>query len=88
MHRAGIHDEVVPRPGMPHEKLDGEQLAFQPIAARAGGDEVAKRVRAPVSEGIHMIERGVREFEGLGAVHAAATAVAHGGALNRLLVVG
>lgn len=73
---------------MPHEELDGKQLALEAITACAGGDEVAKRMRAAVSERIHMIERGVREFEGLGAVDAAATAVAHGRALNRVLVVG
>jgi hypothetical protein len=88
MHRSRIHDEVVPGPWVAHEELDREQLALEAIAARTRGNEVAKGVRATVSEWIHMIERGVREFEGLGAVDTAATAVAHGGAFNRVLVVG
>ena len=73
---------------MPHEKLDREQFTLQAIAAHAGGDQVAKRVRAAMRKRVNVIESGVGEFERFSAVNAAPAAVAHRGALNRVLVVG
>jgi hypothetical protein len=88
MYRACVHDEVMPGPGMPHEKHDREEFALEAVTGGTGGDQVPQRVRSAVSERVHVIERGVREFERFGAVDTAATAVAHGRALKGVLVVG
>src|SRR5205085_9274219 len=58
------------------------------VTADARGDKVAESVRPAMRQRVDMVESGVAEIERLRAVHAAPTAVAHGGALNRVLVLG
>src|SRR5690348_7182912 len=87
MHGAGILNEVEPRPGIAGEELGGEQIALQPIAAAAGGNEVARRVLAAFGEREDVIDCGEVEIERRGAVDAAATAVTHHGVLYRALLV-
>jgi len=86
MHGAGVVDEVHPRPRVSHEKFSRQHVSLEPIAARARGHEVAGRCRATVSERMHVVERRVLEIEERGAVHAAASAVSHGGALDGSLL--
>ena len=88
MHGAGVPHEVRARPGMEHEELDGQQVTLHPVAAGAGEHEVAWRVRSAVGQRMDVIERCGVEVEGRGAVHAAAAAVTHGGALHGALVTG
>ena len=87
VYRARVHHEVVTGPGVSHEELDRQQLPFHPVTARAGGDQVAEVVGPAVSQRVDVIERGVREVEGIGAIDTAAAAIAHRGALNRVLLV-
>jgi hypothetical protein len=88
MYRAGVHDEVVTRPRVTHEEFNRQQLALEPVALAARGNEVAERVRSAMGQRIDMVESGVRELERGSAVHAAPAAIAHRGAFNRVLVVG
>ncbi len=58
MHRAGIAHEVRARPDVPGEELVWRQVAFQPIAGRAGHHEVSRIMGAPASQRKDMIDRG------------------------------
>lgn len=81
MHRPRVPNEIRAGPGEAVEELEREEIALEPIAAAAGGDEVAGVIGAAERERMHVIERGSFEREGHGAVDAALIAVADGGAL-------
>lgn len=87
MHGAGVLYEVEPGPGIPGKEFGGEEIAFQAIAAAAGGDEVPGGVLAAFGEREDVIDGGEVEVERRGAVDAAATAITHHGVLYRSLLV-
>jgi len=87
MHRAGVRYEIQSSPRIPTEEFGRQQVAFQAITARTGGDDVARDVRAPVREGMDVVQRSQLEVERGSAVDATATAVAHRGALDRALLM-
>ena len=82
MHSPRIAYEIRSGPRVPAEELVRKHVAFEPVARRAGGDEVARRVRASLGHGVHVIERRDVERERNRAVDAAATAVTHGSVLE------
>jgi hypothetical protein len=86
MHRPGVQNEILPCPRVAHEKFRRQQIAFESIAAPARQHQVAGYVRTAVRERVHVIECGEIELERGGAIHAAMSAVAHGGALDRALL--
>ena len=86
MHGARVGDEVLSRPRIAREELGRQQVSLQAIAARAGEDDVARRVSAAVRQRMHVVERREVEFEWRAAVHAAPAAVAHRGSFDRSLL--
>ena len=88
MHGARVVDEVQARPRTAREELTWQQIGLQTIAAATSQDEVARMVGATSGERQDVIQRGVLEIETRPAVHAAATTVTHGRALERTLLVG
>lgn len=87
MNRARVRDEIDPGPRIPSEELGREQIAFQSVTTPAGEYQVARRVRSTVRQRVHVVERREIELEKRGAVDAAPSAVAHGGALDRAFLV-
>lgn len=87
MHRSRVLNEIRARPRISGEELGRQQVSLQSIAARTGEDDVARYVRTAVRPREHMIERGELELERRRAVHTAAAAIAHGGALDRALLM-
>ena len=85
MHSPRIAYEIRSGPRVPAEELVRKHIAFEPVARRAGGDEVARRVRASLGHGVHVIERRDVERQWNGAVDAASAAIAHGSVLERTL---
>ena len=83
----GVMDEVVSGPGMSIKEILWHEIALEPVAAMAGGHEIARRVRAAAGEWQHVVQRGDREVEGRGAVHTAAAAIPHGGAFDGELML-
>src|SRR5918911_4275423 len=63
VHGARVADEVRARPREAGEKHLREHVAFEAVAARAGGDEVAVRVRAPLRERVDVIYCGEVQLE-------------------------
>jgi hypothetical protein len=88
MNGASVSHEVGASPGIGGEEFVRKVVAFQAITVRAREDDIAGMVRAPMSEWIDVIKRCRFEVEPGPAVHAAASAVAHGRALDRSLVPG
>ena len=82
MHCAGVTNEVCSGPRVAAEKLVRQHVALEPITRGAGGDEVARGMRASLRHGVHVIERRDVERERNRAVDAAATAVTHGSVLE------
>ena len=79
----GVDDEVHARPGKASEEVGWQHVALEPVAAAARSDEVARDVCAAFRERVHVVEGSDIELEGSGAIHAAAAAVTHRGALDR-----
>ena len=69
---------------MPGKELSRQLIGLQLVTRPARGDDVARRMRAPVRERVYVIQRRDCYLEVRGTVDASATAVAHGGALDRL----
>src|SRR5690348_17327590 len=87
MHRAGVGDEVETGPGIAGEKLRRQHVSLQPVAARAGENDVARHVRAAVRERVNVVERGKVEVERRRAIDTAASTIAHRRALDRSLLM-
>ena len=87
MHGARVGDEVEARPWIPGEEFRRQQVSLQPVAARAGEDDVPRNVSAAVRQRMHVVERREIEVEGRGAVDATSSAIAHRGAFDRALLV-
>lgn len=87
MHGSRVMNEVAPGPRVAHEELHGEHVSLETIARCARGYDVAGYVRTSLGEWVDVIERGTRDVEWRGAVDAAAAAVAHGGQLDRALLL-
>ena len=87
MHRARMGDEVESRPRISGEEFRRQQVSLQPVAARAGEDDVARHVRAAVRQRMHVVERRKIEVERRGAVDASSSTVAHCGTFDRALLV-
>lgn len=87
MYRARVLDEIESRPREAGEELGRQHVSLQSIAASAREHEVARDVRAAMRQRIYVIERREFKFERLGAVDAAAPAVAHRGAFDRSLLM-
>ena len=64
---------------MAGEELVRQRVAFQSVAASAGGDEVAGDVGSAVGERVDVVERGRLRAEAQRAVDAAAPTVAERG---------
>ena len=87
MHGARIVNEVQTRPWITREEFRREQIAFEAIAAPAGGDEVPGRVNTASCQRENVVYCGNVEVERGGAVDTAAAAVTHHGVLDRTLLV-
>ena len=85
MNRPRIAHEVGTGPRIPPKKLVRKHVALEPIARRAGGDKVARRMWPSVRHGVHVIERRDVEREWDRAIDAASTAITHGSVLERTL---
>jgi len=82
MHSAGVPNEVRTGPRVAAEKLVRQHVALEPIARGAGGDQVARCMRASLRHGVYVIERRDVEREWNRAVDAASAAVTHGSVLE------
>ena len=82
MHGAGVANEVRAGPRVPTEEFVRQHVSLEPITRRAGGDQVARRVRASLRHGVHVIERRDVERQRNGAVDAASAAITHGSVLE------
>jgi hypothetical protein len=87
MHGTRVRDEVETRPWIPGEEFRRQEISLQPVAARAGEDDVPRNVGTAVRQRMHVIERREIEVEGRGAVDTAPSAVAHRGAFDRALLM-
>lgn len=87
MDGAGVPHEVRAGERVPCEELVRKHVSLQPVARGAGGNEVARNVRAAARQRIDVVERRFSRVERMAAVHAAPAAVAHRGALERALGV-
>jgi hypothetical protein len=87
VHRSRVSDEIEAGPGIPGEEFGRQQVAFQSVAPRARQHDVARHVRAPVGQWMHVVESGEFEVERGGTVHAASAAVTHGGAFDGSLLM-
>ena len=87
MGRACVRDEIEPGPRIAGEEISRQHVSLEAIAARARKYHVARYVGATVRERMNVVERREVELEPRGAVHAAPPAVAHGGTLDRSLLV-
>ena len=63
MHRTSVRDEVEACPGVASEEFSRQQISFESIAGSARQNDVARSVRAAMSERIHVIQRREIEFE-------------------------
>ena len=88
MHGTGMMDEVAARPGISREEFDGKHVRLEAVARRARRDDVARRVRSALRKRVHVVERGAGVVERCCAVHTATPAIAHGGELDRSLLLG
>ena len=82
MNHAGVQQKVHPGQRIPHEEIVRQHVALEAIAGSAGRDQVAVRGHPPASTRVHVIDRRMIVLERRAAVHAAAAAVAHHGALE------
>jgi hypothetical protein len=64
-----------------------EKVALESVAAPAGRDQVAWGMGSAARQGDNVVNRGVIEVQDLGAVHAAAAAVPHGGRFQGAFVI-
>jgi hypothetical protein len=87
VHGTGVVDEVAAGPWVAHEEVAGKHVGLEPITWRAGRDDVPLIVRSAFGERMHVIERRAGVVERRCAVHAAAPAIAHGGKLDRPLLL-
>jgi len=88
VHGTCITHEVESRPRKARKKLHWQEVAFEAVAARTGGNQVAGCMRAAVTDRLHMIECGSVQGEWPSAVDATSTAVAHRGLLYGALGFG
>ncbi len=82
MHHAGVEQEVHPSQRVANEEVVRQHVALETIAGSTGRDQVAVRGHPPASTRVHVIDRRMIVLERRTAVHAAAAAVAHHGALE------
>ena len=87
MHRTRITNEVRASDRVPREELVRQHVALHPVAGGAGGNDVARHVRAAARYGVDVVQRRFHRVERMRAVDASAAAIPHGGALERSLEV-
>lgn len=87
MYRPRVVDEVEAGPGVSREEFYGQHVAFEPITTGARRYEVPRNVRAAVSKRMHVIDGRDFERQWRRTIDAAPTAVAHGCALDRPLLI-
>lgn len=87
MYRPRVRDEIEACPGISREEFGRQHVTLEPVASAARQHDVARHVGPTVRQRMHVIERGVIEIERRRAIDAAAAAVAHGGPLDRSLLV-
>ena len=85
MYRPRVPNEIRARPRIADEELLRQHVSLQMVAGVAGSHHVARVVGAAVRERIDVIQRRAIDLEGLGAIHAASSAVPHRAALERAL---
>jgi hypothetical protein len=85
---ASVSHEIRAGPGVGREERVWKEIALQSITARARQDDVAGVVNTTVRERMNVVQRGGFEVEPNGAIDAAASTIAHRGALDRALVTG
>ena len=77
-----IQQKIHPRQRISNEEIVRQHVALEAIAGTAGRDQVAVRGHPPAGTRVHVIDRRMIMLERRAAVHAAAAAVAHHGALE------
>lgn len=82
MNSPGVGDEVLARPRVPGKKFCRQQVSLQAIARAAGENDVARRVRAAVSQRVHMVEGREVELQRQATIDAASAAIAHSGSFD------
>ena len=87
MHDASVQKKVHSRQRIPHEEVVRQHVTLQPVARGTRRDEVAVRGDASPRARVHVIDGCMIMLESGAAVHAAPTAVAHYGALERSLEI-
>lgn len=88
MHRARVSHEIGAGPWIGREEIIWKEIGFQPIAVRAGENDVALMVDAAMGERVNVVKRRRVDVERCCAVDAAATTVTHGRALDGALEAG
>jgi hypothetical protein len=83
---ASVAHEVGAGPGIGREEIIWKEIGFQPIAVRAGENDVALMVDAAMRERVNVVKRRRVNVQRSGAVDAAATTVTHGRSLDGALV--
>jgi hypothetical protein len=86
MNGASISHEIRAGPGIGREERVGKEIALQSITAGARQNDVPGVVNATVRERMNVVQCGGFEVERDGAIDAAASTIAHRGALDRTLV--
>lgn len=87
MYGPRITNEVRTSDRIPREELVRQHVALHPVAGRAGGNDVARDMRAAACYGVDVVECRFHRVERMRAVDASAAAIPHGGALERPLEV-
>ena len=87
MHGPRITNEVRPSDRVPREELVRQHVALHPVAGRAGGNDVARHMRAAAGDGVDVVERRFDRVEVMTAVDAPPPAVTHRRALEGALGV-